>query len=172
MLAERKGPIARALRDADPCYAASTYALCGAIYAKGRKIRAMMPMYTHLDGTAGLASNDEQWLSLHMADRTGFRGITSSSLVTVDCDPGRFTVDGHCAYNHAKRGLEAQDSDVVCFMPREDDETGSHSPVLISEGYAAFPPNTLYRLVEQKGPGTGWHRVKMRRVAQCTLCRR
>ena len=50
--------------------------------------------------------------------------------------------------------LTAQQSDVVCFEPRPDDQLGAHSPVMFDEMYGAFPPNTLFRLSHFEPPGS------------------
>ena len=49
--------------------------------------------------------------------------------------------------------LEAVPSDVVCFIPRDDDRVGAHAPVMFGENYGAFPPNTLFRFAGEKAPG-------------------
>jgi hypothetical protein len=36
----------------------------------------------------------------------GFCGLTSSSLVSVDCDPERFRAEGHRAYDFSAQRLE------------------------------------------------------------------
>jgi hypothetical protein len=155
MLFSRKGPIARALRDGDDRYAASTYAMCNAIFKQQQvaSLRGKDPMYTHLTGLAGLSTSEPKWDSLTDADRTGFRGLTSSAVTSADNDPVRFTVDGHCAYHYAEKAMKAVDSDVVCFMPREADTKSAHAPILIHPMYGAFPPNTLYRLIDIKEKG-------------------
>ena len=157
LLHARKAAIARALRDGSRVYAAATYALCDAIYSQhadsgASHIEAML--YSHVDGLSGLALNEPKWRDLETPDRTGFRGHTSSSLVSADCDPGRFSAAGHCAFDSAAGMLVPQDSDVVGFLPKADNNDGAHSAVSQGAMYGCFPPNTLFRLREVKAAGT------------------
>ena len=102
-----------------------------------------------------LAESEPKWSRITESDRTGFCGLTCSACLSADRDPGRFTPDGHCVYNFKTKHFEAVDSDVVCFMPRPEDLNGAHSPILtdVSQLYATYPPNTLFRLVGIKAPG-------------------
>ena len=138
--------------------AASTYALCDTFFwqqeemrIKGRKVPRL---YTHLKGLGSLEFNEPLWETLLVPDDTGFRGHTCTSLVTADCDPKRIDQHGHKAYDPAVGSLTAQQSDVVCFEPRPDDQLGAHSPVMFDEMYGAFPPNTLFRLSHFEPPGS------------------
>lgn len=88
-----KGPMGRALRQREPCYAACTYALCEFFYTQATSRTgsdAELPplLYTHLHGLGGLVSNDPDWSRLTRPDVNGFRGFTCASLTTADCDPG------------------------------------------------------------------------------------
>ena len=158
LLHSRKAAIARALRDGDRMYAAATYALCEAIFCQriaqqaSNKDQPEM-LYTHLDGLRGLATNEPAWRTIEQPDRTGFCGLTSSSLVSADADPARFAAEGHCAEDSSGT-LVAQDSDVVGFKLMDDNDDGAHSPVSQGARYGCFPPNTLYRLDHIKPPGT------------------
>ena len=57
--------------------------------------------------------------------------------------------------------LEVQDSDIVCFESSAATEQGCHAAIM-TESYGcerrpthgAFPPNTLYRLIDVKEAGT------------------
>ena len=168
-----KAPLARALRDGDSCYAASTYALCNILFEQRHRAAkaAMMQtaakerwqrrlaakptrLYTHLEGRDGLSLSEPGWLDLLTPDETGFRGHTCNALVTADCEPARMGPEGHKAFNVTTKALEAVDSDVVCIEPRPDDGLGAHAPVMFSEKFGAFPPNTLFRLQRVEGAGT------------------
>ena len=120
--------LGRALSQREPCYAASTYALCEALFAQrqgaeddadvakrrmqmtprrpdaeGRRRSALpQPMYAHLHGLFSLAERDPAWKSLEIPDGTGFRGLTSSALVHASSDPRLFTVwpRPHSAHDH------------------------------------------------------------------------
>lgn len=61
MLHSCKASIARALREGDQRYAASTYQLCSNIF-KQRANSSRLPMYTHLRGVASLASVDSRYV--------------------------------------------------------------------------------------------------------------
>ena len=88
--------IARALRDETACYAAATYALCDAIFeAKERAASTKPPkLYKNLDGRHSLTSKEPLWAKLQIPDGTGFRGLTSSALVTASCKDSSFSEDG------------------------------------------------------------------------------
>ena len=116
--------LGRALRERDPCYAASTYALGEALFAQRQgassseeEQKAAMeqkhhitprhhdgrprpplpqPMYAHLNGLFSLAERDPAWEQLEIPDGTGFRGLTSSALVHASCDPMNFSEEGFC----------------------------------------------------------------------------
>ena len=91
--------MSRALRECDPCYAAATYMLCHAIFeAKQRAAThdATPPprLYAHLSGRHSLVSKEPLWARLQTPDGTGFRGLTSSALVTAGNARRRFTEQG------------------------------------------------------------------------------
>lgn len=92
-------PMARALRDESPCYAASTYALCDAMFAqRAEQVDAGVrtpKVYRHLRGHLGLAQDDPAWERLEAADAAGVRGLTSSSLTMGSSDPRCFDEDGY-----------------------------------------------------------------------------
>lgn len=145
--------IARALRDGDECYAASTYALCEILVTQReaqvrRDATPPRPFYRHLDDPScvvtanSLVMDDKGWREIETPDATGFRGLTCSSALLVDRGPECFNEAGFCAF----KGGNTADSDVVMFESTPDDEFGIHAPVLTGETYATFPPNTLFRL--------------------------
>ena len=181
-LSYAKAPIARALREGDPSYAASTYALCDAFFDQAEAVsrrrdhsndhggRGMAPrLYTHLTGRGSLALNEPGWECILEPDATGFRGHTCSALVTADCDHSRIDEHGHKAFNPdpAVMRLEAVEADIVCFEPQPDDEHGAHSAVMFADEYGAFPPHTLFRLREIReagtweGPGGVWPQQRL-----------
>ena len=112
----------------------------------------MPKLYKHLHGPNGLAESDAAWAHLLVPDRTGFRGLTSSSVVVATCDRRCFTPDGYRnaveADDDAAGGAqyELMDGDVVCFESALTDTTGVHAAVMIDDFGGALPPNTLYRL--------------------------
>ena len=178
LLSYAKAPIARALREGDPSYSASTYALCDAFFDQAEAVsqRRDNPdhlsaprLYTHLTGRGSLALNEPDWECILEPDATGFRGHTCSALVTADCDPSRIDEHGHKAFNPdpAVMRLEAVEADIVCFEPQPDDEHGAHSAVMFADEYGAFPPHTLFRLREiceagtWEGPGGVWPQQRL-----------
>ena len=48
---------------------------------------------------------------------------------------------------------EGKPSDVVCFRSAAADDVGEHEALMTADDIGCFPPNTLYRLVEEKEPG-------------------
>ena len=172
--------LGRALRERDPCYAASIYALSDVLFAQrsgagreaddrksfswGKKdvvkkhVKPPPSLYYHRDGVASLTSADPAWDLLEEADTTGFRGLTSSALVHAHCDPRLFSEDGLLAASVDLEGdgqtvFTPMQSDVICFESNADDEHGAHSPVVTSAMAGDFPPNTLFRLKEIYDPG-------------------
>ena len=112
---------ARALRDRDPCYAASTYALTDALFAQRGKHAAGRAYYRHLtDPTRAISTNahslsedDAAWRTIETPDATGFRGLTCSSALFVGAGADAFVIDGFCDV----KGSRAADSDVVRDRP-------------------------------------------------------
>ena len=155
-------PIARALCAREPCYAASTYAICRQLYTYGRAQETMPPMlYCHLQGPAGLAEDDDGWLQLLKPDSTGFQGLTSRGLVTGTDIAENFTTDGFAI--RLRDGIRIfydtkdpspytpMDSPVVGFesVPEtvcDDGRVSVHEAVMTAKNSGTFPPNTLFRL--------------------------
>ena len=115
-------------------------------------------LYRHLRGAIGsLVAVDEQWATIETPDHTGFCGLCSSGITVGDCDPANFGEGGYLqAFRKDKSTTYTlQDSDVVGFVSRVEDESGIHSAILTyNDQTGAFPPNTLFRLQEVKAPGT------------------
>jgi len=149
--------MARALREGDPCYAASTYALSDALFAQRRAAGGALPpkLYRHLVGRFSLTQEEPAWARLEERDETGFRGLTSSASTIALCDPLCFSEDGFSAkiYSHMGIAYEPQDADVICFVSSPDDECGAHAAVMREPGVATFPPNTRFELQEVVAPG-------------------
>ena len=134
--------LGRALGQRDPCYSASMYALCEALFAQrqgaeddadvakrrmqmtprrpdadGRRRSALpQPMYAHLHGLFSLAERDPAWESLETPDGTGFRGLTSSALVHASWDPRLFTEAGFSVTT-----TNPQDSTQFLLVPQDSD---------------------------------------------------
>lgn len=156
---------ARALRERDSCYAASTYALCEVLFRQRQRqvregVQAEVPhaFYRHLDDPTGalrahsLVADDPAWARIETPDATGFRGLTCSATLLVDSGPESFAEGGFC--HPQMTGTATADAPVVLFESAPDDALGAHSPVLTGEHYAIFPPNTLFRLKRVEAPGT------------------
>ena len=153
-------PLGRALRDGDPCYAASTYALCDVLFnqrkgategarlltkrSREEKAAATFLLYGFRTGEYSLSQREPAWLDLEEPDGTGFRGLTSSALTHATCDPRLFSAEGMMAMVVSEEGmnLRPQASDVICFESNADDEHGAHSAIVMSEHGGDFPPNT------------------------------
>ena len=180
LLHARKAVIARALRERDRQYAAAIYELCDCIAEQHGIGREGEMTYTHLEGHSGLAFNEPRWRILETPDHTGFRGLTSSALVSTDRLPERFTERGHCAYDFKTDSLVAQDSDVVGFLPLPDSDDGCHAAVSQGAGYvrrrstcnarATSPPipdpSKLFLFVPHDVHRHAFHRIL------CSVCAR
>jgi hypothetical protein len=162
-----RAPCARALRERDSCYAASTHALCEVIFTqRQRQVRegaqAIVPhaFYRHLDDPKGasqansLVMDEPAWAGIETPDATGFCGLTCSSALLVDSSPECFAEGGFCPTPEEEKQKPAADADVVMFESSPDDALGVHSPVLTGGHYATFPPNTLFRLKRVEAAGT------------------
>ena len=175
LLFQHRRVLARDLRGKEaPSFPASNFAVCEALYAtavKEEEVRRKAQTshrgvtksryYKHLEGVNSLSSADRAWADLVEPDRTGFRGLSSSSLVIASRNPLCFTEDGY--RNATDEGMvlmrdatTGRASDVVCFEggAGEDDDLMMHEPVRIDELNAALPPNTLFRLKRIHEPGT------------------
>eukprot|EP00961_Rhodomonas_salina_P047040 631335-Rhodomonas_salina.1 len=83
------GPIARALKQHDPCFVASTYALCRSLYCtQGESASNPAMLYRHLHGQFSLTQVDPSWERLLQPDSTGFCGLTNSGI-TFGLRPGQ-----------------------------------------------------------------------------------
>jgi len=147
--------MARALRERDPCFAASTYALTDLLTEEARKQQRsahppMRPLYINLRGAHGLEVDDPAWSQLEVPDASGFRGLISNAVVKGESDPRNFSELGFCARETYVNNLvkyEVQNSDVVCFESAPADENGLHAAVMFGDGpRGAFPPNCLFEL--------------------------
>lgn len=158
LLGSSAGSVSRALRDRDRCYAASTYALCSALYESRPDSRSKLPtrMFRNRCGECSLTETEPRWEQLEQPDETGFCGLTSMGLTLVDSVPLSFTDSGYSvrvATSH-RVDYKPQNSDVIAFDSAPDDENGAHSTIITtSNKQACFPPNTQFRLKEILGPG-------------------
>lgn len=157
LIVEYFTPIGFALNARDQRFAACTYLLVEALafqaQARG-KSGAPLPcaLYWNMTGAFGLTTIDPAWANIEVADHTGFRGLVSMGLTKATNGPQRFTKEGWFATGDIKQ--VQTDSPVVCFesaKAEEGDDT-MHAPIVYhveEDGsmQAAFPPNTLFRLV-------------------------
>lgn len=156
LLTSKRFAMARRLRERDPKYAASTFALTDAIVAQSTRQAAagvVAPaLFYNLRGLNSLVRGDPSWDRITLPDNTGFRGVCSSALCAADCGTSAeaFSEKGFCVYHREPDGsisFPAQDSPVVKFESAPEDEHGLHTAVMVKEGvYGVFPPNTLFRL--------------------------
>lgn len=153
-------PPAPAERPAPACVS-QVHALYNAMYLRAKSElgddEAAPMLYRHLRGAIGsLVAVDERWATLETPDHTGFCGLCSSGITVGDCDPDLFDERGYLQAfrKDGNTTYTLQDSDVVGFVSRVEDESGIHSAVLTyNDKTGAFPPNTLFRLqhVKEKG---------------------
>ena len=94
MLVTSSGPmaLARGVRNHSPTFAASSYALSEALWARARAIRSPAPpAFASLRGTFGLVSADECWLQLLADDAAPVRtSFTTTAVVLASSDPATF----------------------------------------------------------------------------------
>ena len=160
LLGSASNAISRSIRDRDSRYAASAYAVCGALYAASRAdVQKKVPpmMYRHRRGPFSVSEDEPAWDSLDKPDELGFRGVTSSSLVMVDNIPLCFSEQGYSARVAETHRLlyKLMDSDIIGFESGPDDEQGAHSVIITtSPKNGCFPPNTQFRYKEEFAPGT------------------
>jgi hypothetical protein len=164
-------PLARSLREKDPRFAASTYALCAALYdqraspERGTSPRMFRPLRDNINrvGKGGsLVSQDPAWDELEEPDSTGFRGLTCSALVWGATNASSFSEHGFLQRDYDAEQKEESvliRSDIVAFDSRADDSFGCHNAIPVpssgsSQGGAVFPPNTLFRLQKIHPAGT------------------
>lgn len=151
---EARSPMARALREGSPTFAAATYALCSSL--AGRSPCAPSDgrpyAYRNLHGRGGLVESDPHWERLETPDRYGFRGLTSSALVRPVYEARYFDERGFLV-QAGKHVNEFVPSDVVGFVNAATDEHGFHAGLTVSRSSIAFPPNSLFRLKKIVAPG-------------------
>jgi len=163
--------MAHGLSTGDAAFSSCTYALCNAMFRTARKQsqRGSAPLlFRHLRGPHSLAESDPNWEHIEEPDATGFRGLTSPSTVRGRCDDDVICAAGYNQYFHRcdqSPRWEPQASDIVCFVSGTESEHGMHTAILTEYDteddtkpftHGAFPPNTLFRLVEVREAGT-WH---------------
>ena len=155
--------IARALAARKDDYAAATYALSGAIFAGAEQVRHQWihkhgestlaegcspslleppihpPIYRNLRGEFSLSTFDQAWENITTPDRTNFRGVTSSAVVTgyirptfkgrskrdagggtmmIDVRPKRVTTVSTAGTGSSCRTSRKDDDDVDASEPR------------------------------------------------------
>jgi hypothetical protein len=136
LLLPKRNVIGKALREPHPRYAASTYALCEALYdqKKDSPVEAVCEpgvlLYANRRGLQSLEEGDDQWLKIETPDRTGFRGLTGAAPVRLYRDAACFSPAGF----NIKNGVEylAVDGDVIAIESKADDEHGSHAAIMLS----------------------------------------
>merc|ERR1712185_152292 len=101
-------PLAAAVRERSPRYAASTHALCAALAEQSTRLAAPAPpLYKNLTGEFGLATDDPAWAALLQPGASaGLSFVTDGFRVSID-----FV-------------YKLQDSDVVCFQSAPADADG------------------------------------------------
>ena len=120
--------------------------------------------YWHLEGIFSLTENDAAWLELEVPDRSGFCGLTCSTLVRGTREASCFDADGMLVKvqypaddddaSEPLVQLEQVDSDVVCFVSSPSTWQFHHAIIVDeSDERGAFPPNTLFRLTSVDEPG-------------------
>ena len=143
--------LSRALTARDPCYAASCYALNTALFRThvNAATQVAPPLYVNLS-----AFLERGFHRMEIPDRTGFQGLTSTTIVKGFCYPECFTDAGYC-HRLGPGQFAPQEADVICFQSRGDDEHGCHSAIMLEDGYSGcFPLNTLFKLREVHTPGS------------------
>jgi hypothetical protein len=172
---EARSPMARALREGSPEFAAATYALCSSLTGRSASppSHGQPSAYRNLYGRGGLVESDPNWERLETPDRYGFRGLTSTALVRAMHKARYFDERGFLV--QVGKGLnEFVPSDVVGFVNAAKDEHGFHAGLVVASSSIAFPPNTLFRLKKIVPPGE-WvapsgHRPQQRLlVVTCTF---
>ena len=153
-------PLAAAMHERSPRYAASTYALCEALAEQAQRLTAAAPpVYVNLSGEFGLATLDPTWEAL-LRLTPGISFVTKSrciaELPTYETFPDKrgFRVgvtEGTCNV------YELQDSDVVCLRSAPTDADGYHSlipfAVFSGRGSHALPPLATVTLESVQQPG-------------------
>ena len=122
----KRNAIGRALRERDPCYAASTFLiskiLCEQRQQQQRREAPLLKrMYIHRVGRYSLTEDDPAWEALEEPDHTGFRGLTSSTIVICSREPRNFCDKGFRVRVQMPAGrieYRLTPSDVVQLTPR------------------------------------------------------
>ena len=111
MLVTSSGPmaLARGVRNHSPTFAASSYALSEALWARARAIRSPAPpAFASLRGTFGLVSADECWLQLLADDAApGRTSFTTTAVVLASSDPATFPDEESVSSPHPPRRAPA-----------------------------------------------------------------
>lgn len=160
-------PMARALREEQSKFAGATHYICGVLARQlaaqleegaDKKLPKTQVLYRHLHGKSSLVDVDPEWEKIERADRTGFQGIVSTSIIRATCAKACLgNTDGFSPSigDAPKRPMK---SAVVRFEIPPDDKVDKkqgtfHSPIMIGRDTGIFPPNTLFRLNKTEETG-------------------
>lgn len=158
LLGSAANAIGASVRERSNRYAASTYALCDALWARHAIHAPPPPLYWCLEGDQGLISDEPAWGNLETPDVGGWCGLTCAALVLCNRMSAAFTERGFRVRVSEGAGVvrfEEVDGPIVMFESAADDEFGAHRALITtSPRNGAFPPNTQFQLVRIEEPGT------------------
>ena len=98
LLQSRALALSKALREREESFAASLHCLCDVLHAAACRQSSVAPkLFCNLRGKFSLVDNDAQWEKLESPDRTGFFGLTCTSLVKASCGEKSFQTAGFAA---------------------------------------------------------------------------
>ena len=139
-------PLAAAMRERSPRYAACTHAVCAALAAQAKRLDvAVPPVYCNLTGQFGLSTLDPSWETLQQPRASVGLSFVIDGLCQADLPDLKVFPDEEGFHVHMDYGdgdvYELQDSDVVCFRGAPPDADGYHSLIPITSfGSHALPP--------------------------------
>ena len=153
-------PLAAAMRERSPRYAACTHSVCDALAAQAKRLDVVVPpVYCNLTGMFGLSTLDPRWELLQQPGASVGISFVIDGLCQADLPDLQVFPDEEGFYVHMDYGegdvYELQDSDVVCFRGAPPDADGSyHSLIPITSfGSHALPPLATATLESIQQPG-------------------
>ena len=152
-------PLAAAVAERSPRYAAATHAVCAALAAAGARQAEPAPLcYTNLTGLFGLATSDPAWKALLRDDAAPGTSFVTNGCTSPWDDARNFPEDGgdfHDLVDYGERGLKHRpiDSEVVAFRSAPADGDLLRSLIQETDTEYALPPLATVTLEQVQEAG-------------------
>ena len=150
-------PLAHAVAERSPRYAAATHMICTALAQGAAKQQAVAPLcYKNLSGPGGLADADPAWQALLTGAGLGASLVTNGAATgwsDARCFPEEGGVFCNCVFRGGKGVFEPADSDVVAFRSAPGEAGEARSLIQVGPEAFALPPLSTVTLEQAQEAG-------------------